>query len=371
MFDEPQDAGDPSVLPPIESVKTNGHKNVEQTLLDAWNSDRMHHAWLFTGPKGIGKASLGYQFARFILAGGGDGGGLFGDQPDSLSLPKDHPVYKRMQSGGHSDFFILEKGMMNPKTKKIAENDIPVSIARKAIDFIRLTPAESDWRVILVDAADDLNRSSANALLKILEEPPARAIFILISHAPGRLLPTIRSRCRKVAFKPLEDHIVAEMLLKQYSDLSSEDAQALARLSEGSFGKAMELQDNGGLDLFKVAVSLLSSPQSLSLAKLHSLADTFARKDAKTSYVVFRDLIDWWFKRLLKIHAGDHMPQAIFTEERNAIEACKALMPLGKWIEAAEKVNERLWQTEAPSNLDRRQVIIDAFLTLETMAQQR
>ncbi|MTI10048.1 DNA polymerase III subunit delta' [Curvivirga aplysinae] len=373
MFDEPEIADETNValLSPRDSLSVKGHEANEQLLLDAWNSGKLHHAWLFTGPKGIGKASLGYQFARFILAGGGEGGGLFGDQPDSLKISAEHPVYRRMMSGGHSDFQILEKGMMNPDTKRVAENDIPVAIARKAIEFIRLTPAESDWRVILVDAADDLNRNAANALLKVLEEPPARAIFILISHAPGRLLPTIKSRCRKLTFKSIPDESVSELLVSQYPELGNEDAHALARLSEGSIGKAMELQDNGGLDLFRMVVSLLSHPQDLSLTKLHSLADTLSRKDAKENYIVFRNLIDWWFKRLLKILAGDHMPKPIFAEEYMAIEACKALMPLGKWLEAADLVNERLWQTEAPSNLDRRQVVIDAFLTLETLAQGR
>ncbi|MDX1737931.1 MAG: DNA polymerase III subunit delta' [Alphaproteobacteria bacterium] len=361
-------------LPPIESKSVIGHDENQSILLDAWNSSKLHHAWLFTGPKGIGKASLAHQFARFVLAGGGDQGGLFSDDSaasaQTLALPDGHPVISRIKAGGHSDFFMLEKGMINPSTNKVAENDIPVALARKAIDFVRLTPAESDWRVILVDAADDLNRNAANALLKVLEEPPARALFILVSHSPGRLLPTIKSRCRKLTFKPLQEDVIIDRLTQAYPDLNNDDAHAIARLAEGSMGKAVELVEHGGLDLFRMAISILSQPRDLKLSKLHGLADTLSRKDARESYIVFRELIDWWLKRLLKILAGDHMPKPILAEEYMAIEACKSLMPLGKWLEANDKVTERLSQSDAPVNLDRRQVIIDAFLTLETLAKE-
>ena len=203
-----------------------GHEQAEKSFLESWTSGRLHHAWLITGQKGIGKATLAHRMARFILTGGGGGGGLFGDAPDSLALSEEQEsIIHRLASGGHSDFLCLEKGMINPKNNRVAENDIPVDLARNAANFVRLTPAESDWRVVIVDAADDLNRNAANALLKVLEEPPARAIFLLVSHAPGRLLPTIRSRCRRLDLGPLPDPILHQLLTERFPDLDPHRSQ--------------------------------------------------------------------------------------------------------------------------------------------------
>lgn len=347
-----------------------GHGHAENTLLESWQSGRLHHAWLLTGPKGVGKATLAYRFARFILSGGGEGG-LFGDGPDTLDVDMESGIVRRMNAGGHSDFMVLEKGMLNPRTNKVAENDIPVDLARKASDFVRLTPAESEWRVVIVDAIDDMNRNAANALLKVLEEPPERAVFLMVSHAPGRLLPTIRSRCRKLPLRALPEDVVIRTLQDRFPELTGEECQALARLSEGSIGKAIELVEQDGLSLFQIIVSLFSNPTSLSLEKIHGLGETFARKEARESFSVFRNLTGWWLERLIRTLATQQQPAVIIMEEKMAFEACAAQASIAKWMDIRHNLMDLLWKTESPSNLDRRQVVVSAFLSLETALQRR
>lgn len=347
-----------------------GHPEAERILLESWKSGRLHHAWMICGPKGVGKATLAHRFARFVLSGGGEAG-LFGDGPDSLDVDMESGIVHRMAAGGHSDFLVLEKGMMNPANNKIAENDIPVGLARKASEFVRLTPAESDWRVVVVDAIDDMNRNAANALLKVLEEPPERAVFLMVSHAPGRLLPTIRSRCRKLTLQALPEQTVMDALQSRFPEISPEEAQALARLSEGSIGRAVELSEQGGLSLFQIVISLFANPTALSLEKIHGLAETFARKDAKESYVVFRNLTGWWLERMIRVLATQAQPQPIILEEEQAFHACSQVAGVAKWMDIRQNLMELLWKTENPSNLDRRQVVVSAFLSLETALQRR
>jgi len=203
---------------PRENPDLEGHAAAEAQLLEAWRSGRLPHGWLFTGPQGIGKATLAYRFARFVLAGGGDGGGLFGDAPSDLRLDPAHPIFHRVASGGHSDLMFLEKG----------KTVIKVEDVRAAGTFLSLTPGEGAWRVVIVDSADDLNTAAANALLKVLEEPPDRALLILVSHAPGSLPATVRSRCCRLPLHPLPEATVRGLLGRWRPALAEDDAAALA-----------------------------------------------------------------------------------------------------------------------------------------------
>ena len=172
---------------PRENPHLVGHELAAGALVEAWGSGRLAHAWLIAGPRGIGKATLAYRFARFVLAGGEGGGN------DGLAMAPEHPVFQRAAAGGHSDLAVIERGL-GDRGRLRAE--IVVDDVRKANAFLSLTAGEGGWRVVIVDAADEMNRNAANALLKRLEEPPSRVLFLLVSHAPSRMPATLRSRCR-------------------------------------------------------------------------------------------------------------------------------------------------------------------------------
>ena len=232
----------PVPLAPQANPELLGHAAAEATLLRAFRSGRLPHAWLITGPRGVGKATLAFRFARFLLARGGPGGGapdLFGGPPESLALDPGDSVFQRVAAGGHPDLRHLKRGI-NPKTGR-PRKEILVDDVRLANDFLHKTSAEGGWRVVVVDPADDLNSSAANALLKSLEEPPAAALLLLVGHAPGRLLPTIRSRCCHLALGPLPEETVLDLLARHAPDLEDTDRAALARLAEGSIGRALDL----------------------------------------------------------------------------------------------------------------------------------
>jgi DNA polymerase III subunit delta' len=175
-----------------------GHAAAEATILDALRAGRVHHAWLITGPDGVGKATLGFRFARRLLAGV--------PSSETLALEPTHPVFRRVAAGSHADLETIELGV-NEKTGRM-RSEIVVNDARKIGGFMSLTPAEGGWRVVVVDGAEDMNPSAANAILKVLEEPPSRALLILCCTAPGLLLPTIRSRCRRLRLDPLDDAVL-------------------------------------------------------------------------------------------------------------------------------------------------------------------
>jgi DNA polymerase-3 subunit delta' len=228
-----------------ETADLVGHEAAEHALLAAYRSGRLPHAWMITGPRGIGKATLAYRFARFVLAGGIAGQtDLLGDAPTSLAIAEDDPVFRRVVSGGHADFLVIDRQMEDGKGG--ARTEIVVDDVRRIGRFLRLTAAEGGWRVVVVDDADDMNRNAANALLKVLEEPPANSLLLLVCHNPGRLPATIRSRCRRLALQPLDAADVDRLLASHAGDLSPGDRRILVSLAEGRPGRAIGLAAAGG-----------------------------------------------------------------------------------------------------------------------------
>ncbi|MCF3948625.1 DNA polymerase III subunit delta' [Acidiphilium sp. AL] len=245
-------------------------------LARAAMGQRLHHAWLIAGPPGIGKATLAYRFARWLLAGRAS--------PD-LALDSANPVFRRVAIGSHADLLVIERRY--DEKKKRLQGEIVVDTVAEAGRFLRLTPGEGGWRVVIVDGAEALNRNAANALLKLLEEPPPRAMWLLVCHAPGRLLPTIRSRCRRLDLGPLEPAILETMLAALLPEIAPERRTRLAALAEGSIGRSLALAESDGLALAGLVDEAMGGAVAPSRAA--AIADAVAR--AEDGFLTFTGLL--------------------------------------------------------------------------------
>jgi len=254
-----------------------GQVAAEATLLDALRGGRLHHGWLLLGPEGVGKATLAYHFARRLLAG----------PADTLFVAPDDPVFRRVASGGHADLLTVERSY-DAKRKKLRGEIVVDDVARIAT-FLRLTPAEGGWRVVVLDGAEDLNRNAANALLKVLEEPPPRAVLLLVCAAAGRLPQTVRSRCRRLRLGPLPDADVSTLLAQARADLPEAARRDLVALSGGSIGRALDLAAEDGAGLGEAAERLLRDPTSLGDADAERAHAMVARQE--DGFGTFVDLL--------------------------------------------------------------------------------
>lgn len=354
------------IPPPRANPSLIGHDGAERTFLDAWNSGRLAHAWLLSGPRGIGKATLAYRIARFALSGGG-GGGLFGGPPDSLAVSPDHPVFHQMASQAHRDLKVVERGWADEKKAK-RKTEIVIDDVRKIGDLFHQT-ADSGWRVVLIDAADEMNRNAANAVLKVLEEPPRQALILLVCHSPGRLLPTIRSRCRRLTLNPLDEQAVASLLATYRPDLLDAEVAALARLGEGSIGKALALAAEGGLDLYQELMAMLVALPRLDVPALHAFGDRVSRPEAEAAWRTVTELLTWWLARL--VQAGGRQGRGmveVVPGEAALMNRLLSAAGLERWLELWEKVRALFARTDAV-NLDRKQAILTAFLSVERLAR--
>jgi DNA polymerase-3 subunit delta' len=281
---------------PRETTVLHGQAEAERALLEAYRGRRFHHAWLISGPAGIGKATLAYRMARFVLA-----------HPDprtpavqratSLQVDADHPVARRIAAQAHGDLLVLER-TINEKTNKLRQ-DIQVDDVRRTVTFFGSTAGEGGWRVAIVDAVDELNREGANALLKVLEEPPRRAVLLLVSHSAARVLPTIRSRCRLLALRPLLATEVARAAATAIGeDAEAANIKAAAAVADGSVRRALALLDGEALDLRSRITALLEQLPAVDPRALHALGDRLYGSDPAT-LAAFVDTVNAWLSARL------------------------------------------------------------------------
>ncbi|HEY0436060.1 MAG TPA: DNA polymerase III subunit delta' [Phenylobacterium sp.] len=329
----------PELPHPREVFELAGHEAAELAFEDTRSRGRLHHAWLLTGPEGAGKATFAYRAARRLLGAPADPAfGVLGASPD-------HPVSRQMIARSHPDLFVLERVGEDGKVRKV----IPVDEARGLSEFFSKSPASAPHRVAIVDAADDLNVNSANALLKTLEEPPPHGVLLLVSHAPGRLLATIRSRCRRLAFAPMDLEDTAAFV-RAREDVNAEDALRLARMSNGAPGRAWALAQAGAIAIDDAARGLLADLPGLDEGLALSLADRFRGAEGMAQFNLL-------FDRLAeRVHA--------FAMDR----AGQGVGGLEPWAAAWETLQRLPREVEA-LNLDRADALFTALGELRQAAK--
>jgi DNA polymerase-3 subunit delta' len=236
----------------------------------AIRSGRPPSAWLITGAPGVGKATLAYRIARYLLAYGATDAG-----PEDLDVAQDSAVSRQVMAQSHPGLLVLKRAI-NPKSGKLM-TVLSVDEIRRLADFFGMTSGAGGWRVAIVDTADDMNDNAANALLKMLEEPPGNAMLLLLSNTPGRLLPTIRSRCQRLDLRPLDDALLEKALAEQLPETSAAERASLARLSGGSIGAALTLATGDGGALAGEADRLIDQAREPDLLALLALGDRLYR----------------------------------------------------------------------------------------------
>lgn len=327
-----------NVPEPAASDFVTGHEGIAAFLAQAYHDGRMHHALLLEGPQGIGKATLAFHLATHIL-----NHPQRGLAPLDIARPDFTTSLSRQIAGGMHPAVLHINRPFDAKTAKF-RTAITVEEIRRVSHFLNRTAHDNGWRIVIVDPADDMNRNAANALLKTLEEPPTRALFMLISHSSGRLLPTIRSRCQSLAFKPLADTAMVAALehVGPRVGLDVPSASAIAPLlarAEGSVRKALLLVAHGGIEISDTADDILAG-SLFDLPKAQSLAGILSGRDADVQYHLF-------IEHLMGRIAGEaeHFAQAGALREAHAWSTF--------WSKASQDVREA-----ETYNLDRRQMIV-------------
>jgi DNA polymerase-3 subunit delta' len=297
---------------PRETYELIGQDAALARAARAIRGGRPPQAWLIAGPPGIGKATLAYRIARYLLRHGATAEG-----PADLAVPANDPTSRQIESQAHPGLLVVKRRRDDKGKLKTVIN---VDEIRRLGPFFGLTSGAGGWRVAIVDPADEMNDNAANALLKILEEPPPRGILILISHAPGRLLPTIRSRCQMLDLKPLDETLVAATLARLLPDAPSDERASLARLSEGSLGLALRLASEDGLKLARDAESLLDVRGAPDVPRILALAERVAR--VQDGLLHFGEFLAQGLSRRIRARAqgGEDDRRAVaLWEETNAL----------------------------------------------------
>jgi DNA polymerase-3 subunit delta' len=327
-------------LHPKETEKLIGHKQAKESLLKLFDSN-FPQSWLITGPKGIGKATLIYNFVNHIF-----------------SLPdKDYSLIKRrIGLGSFPDLLVLEQGMNNENASKT----ITIEEIRRIANFANLTPSESKYRAVIIDSADDMNINSANALLKLLEEPPHNFFFFLISHAPNKILPTIKSRCRQLKLAmPSKDETI-DILRYNIPNLDLELANRLIIIAGGSPGLALNLSKLNSIDLYKKIIAVLQALPIYDLQKVHKLGEQFSLKQGEEEWKLFEVIISCMFSRIIKKAINLDIGENLVEGEEKVIEMFLQKSPVAKLNDLWEKIKQLIFDTNF-SNLDKKQTLIIIF----------
>ncbi|MBI5319586.1 DNA polymerase III subunit delta' [Bradyrhizobium sp.] len=332
-----------AVRHPRETSDLFGHREAEPALLNAYRGGRIPHAWLIGGAPGIGKATLAYRMARFVLAHRNAQAPAV-QRAQSLALDPGDPIARQVAAGAHGGLLVLERGLND---RGVLRTVITVDETRETISFFGSTAAVEGWRVCIVDTVDELNPNAANALLKILEEPPQQSLFLLVSHAPARVLPTILSRCRKLPLRPLATGDVVRAAARA-ADIDADDPALLeaAEASEGSVSRALTLLGGDALKLQQRTAALLARLPQVDPRELHALGESLPLSD-RVALAAFVDGVEHWVSE--RLHADS--------------DANANLPRLARLAEVWEKI-ARAARDTADYNLERKPFVFSVFSQL-------
>ncbi len=350
---------------PRETARLHGHPEAEAAFLAAFTTGRLHHAWMITGPKGIGKATLAWRLARFLLATPEDDGGMFAaPAPTTLDIDPANPVARRLLQLAEPRLFLLRRG---PNEKETAlSQTIAVDEVRRMKSFFALSAADGGRRAAIIDSLDELNTAAANALLKLLEEPPANVTLLLIAHQPARLLPTIRSRCRELRLFPLAPADLAAALTAAGGTV--ENPQALAELSAGSVGEAFRLTNLDGLKLYAALTRLFATLPRLDRPQVLALADLAGARGAAETFDLLVTLIDLFLARLARTGTlQETPPEAAPNEAQLLARLSPTPQTARRWADLAQSLSARARRGKAV-NLDPAALLMDMLLQIDETA---
>lgn len=352
---------------PRETLQLFGQAAAEQSFLEAFNSDRLHHGWMLTGPQGVGKATLAWRIARFLLATLPAEDGLFGapPPPQSLDVDPEHPVSHRISALAEPGLASITRSY-DDKGKQ--RSQIVVDDIRKLNRFFGLSATDGGRRVVIVDAADEMNTSAANALLKMLEEPPARTTILLVSHQPSRLLPTIRSRCRTLRLGQLSPDDMQSALAQTGAELP-QNPEHLAALAQGSVGAALRLLNLGGLAIYAELVQILDTLPRLDRSRALKLAEAAAQRGAADKFELLLTLMETALARLARTGATGTPPSPEAAPGEAAMLTRLSSHPAKAraWADLAAEATQRARHGQAV-NLDPAALVLDTVFKMQKTA---
>lgn len=348
-----------------------GQSAAQAKFLEAFNADRLHHAWLISGPRGVGKATLAWRIARFLLTTSSQPDGMFAPSEHSqktqtLDVPLDHPTSRRIDAMTEGGLKLIRRAW-DPKTEKLRQ-DIGVDDVRGLKSFFGLSATDGGRRVVIIDTIDQMTNAAANALLKVLEEPPNDAILLIVCHQPSRLLPTIRSRCRMLGCVPLGSADL-QTAVNQATDATDPPNSTVLELAQGAVGQACWLAQSGGAQTYSNICSLFAGAPGFDRTKAIALAESCAGKANRESYDQLLTLMALFAARLAKTSAGSPpKAEAVQGEFGLFSRLAPTTMASRKWAEGAQEILARAHAARRV-NLDPATVILDMFLKFDAVAQ--
>ncbi len=339
-----------------------GNERAQADFIASAKGARMPHAWLLCGPQGVGKASFAYLAARAILSVATP------QHIETLSPALENDETRLIESEAHPDLFVLKR-QYNEDTGKFRK-DILADDTRAIKKSFELRAARIGWRVAIIDSIDDMNNYSVNALLRLIEEPPEKCLFLIVCHHPGRLLATIHSRCRKLTFNALDETELQQIIAGRLDGVDPNEAAVAAFSAAGSAGQALTLAQLGGFDLYRDMIGVLETVPQLDIEKLHGLAGRFGARSEPESFKLFCYLFSGWLHRVIRsVAAGDGF-QPIFEGEAELVARLGGALPLESALSLWEKVQHQTHLVDS-LNLDKKQAILEWFGILGDMVRSK